>query len=198
MTLLTRAIAFAAQAHEGMCRKGTDIPYIVHPMEAAAIASTITDDECILAAAVLHDVMEDCGVCFDSLCAAFGERVAELVDNESHTPHPDMRASWLMRKQETIGKIARAGRDSQIIALADKLSNMRAIHRDWRHEGEALFLRFNQHDKRLHAWYYRSCCALLRDRLGDTDAWRELNALIEDVFADAAPVCSPPIDGCAV
>ena len=67
MTLVTQAVIFAAQAHDGAARKGSEIPYIVHPMEVVAIASTMTDDPQVLAAAALHDVMEDCGVTFETL-----------------------------------------------------------------------------------------------------------------------------------
>ena len=58
-------------------------------------------------------------------------------------------------------RLARGSRDAKIICLSDKLSNMRAIFRDVGREGDAVFLRFNQHDKRQHAWYYRSCSALM-------------------------------------
>ena len=72
MTLVTQAVIFAAQAHDGAARKGSEIPYIVHPMEVVAIASTMTDDPQVLAAAALHDVMEDCGVTFETLSERFG------------------------------------------------------------------------------------------------------------------------------
>ena len=62
MTLVTEAVIFASQKHDGMLRKGTDTPYIVHPMEAVAIAAALTSDEDILCACALHDVAEDCGV----------------------------------------------------------------------------------------------------------------------------------------
>ena len=74
MTLVTQAVIFAAQAHDGAARKGSEIPYIVHPMEVVAIASTMTDDPQVLAAAALHDVMEDCGVTFETLSERFGVR----------------------------------------------------------------------------------------------------------------------------
>ena len=83
MTLVTQAVIFAAQAHDGAARKGSEIPYIVHPMEVVAIASTMTDDPQVLAAAALHDVMEDCGVTFETLSERFGVRVARLVCEES-------------------------------------------------------------------------------------------------------------------
>ncbi|MDO5300760.1 MAG: HD domain-containing protein [Clostridia bacterium] len=184
MTLLTQAIAFAAQAHEGATRKGSAIPYIVHPMEAMAIAASVTDDQEVLAAAVLHDVIEDCGVTAGELRERFGTRVAELVAYDSQTKRDDPCASWNARKREAVGRIACGCREAKIITLADKLSNMRAIRHDYERDGEAMFYRFHQHDKRRHAWYYHSCVALLEDELGETDAWRELEALVYEVFGE--------------
>ena len=80
MKLLTKAIAFASKKHECQKRKGTDIPYIVHPLEALSIASTITNDENVLAAAVLHDVVEDCGVSVNDLpCSEEVKKAVELL-----------------------------------------------------------------------------------------------------------------------
>ena len=185
MTLLTQAVIFAANAHDGATRKGSRTPYIVHPMEAAAIAAALTRDEEVIAAAALHDVAEDCGVSEEELAQRFGARVAQLVLCESQTQFPDPRTSWQQRKRETIDKLARGGRESKILALADKLSNMRAICRDYRREGDNVFSRFNQSDRRLHAWYYRSCAALIEPELGETDEWRELVRLIDEVFGKA-------------
>lgn len=193
MTLVTEAVIFAAQAHDGMMRRGSRMPYIVHPMEAAAIAASLTQDEEIIAAAVLHDVIEDCGETRESLAARFGERVATLVQAESQTPQPGRPDGWLMRKRETVDKLRQGNREMKLIALADKLSNMRAIHRDYIHLGEKVFERFHEHDKKKHAWYYRGCAKLIGQEFGDTDLWRELNALVEEVFGDVgeedAPVC---------
>ena len=182
MTLLAEAIVFAAEAHDGATRRGSRVPYIVHPMEAVAIAASITDDEEVLAAAALHDVMEDCGVSEQTLRARFGARVAALVACDSQRQAGDPCQSWNARKEEAVERIARGGRDAKIIALCDKLSNMRAIHRDYLRDGEALFFRFHQHDKSRHAWYYRSFVALLEEELGESEAWHELAALVADVF----------------
>ena len=57
MELVSEAIAFAVKAHDGMRRKKSDAPYILHPMEAAVIVGTMTDDQHLIAAAVLHDVV---------------------------------------------------------------------------------------------------------------------------------------------
>ena len=94
--LLDRAIGFAVQAHAGTERRGKGYPYILHPLEAAAIAATITPDQEILAAAVLHDTVEDTDVTVEALRAEFGDRIAELVAAESDDPmeHLPASASW--------------------------------------------------------------------------------------------------------
>ena len=189
MTLVSDAMIFASRAHDGTLRKGTNIPYIVHPAEVAAIAATLTDDPEILAAALLHDVMEDCGVSEAELAERFGARVAQLVKSETQERNGDPAATWLVRKQGAVERIGRGDRAVRIIALSDKLSNMRAIHRDYDRDGERLFFRFHQHDKALHAWYYRSCAALLKEELGGTLAWQELSDHIAYVFADIPQIC---------
>ena len=186
MELVTQAMIFAAARHDGAVRKASNIPYIVHPMEAAAIAATITDDQEVLAATVLHDVMEDCGVSFEELKERFGARVADLVRADSHNQGKFACASWNARKREAVRKLAQAGPELLLITLSDKLSNIRAIYRDYLRDGNEMFSKFNQSDKRRHAWYYRSCAALTKEAYGHTSAWREMNALVEVVFADTA------------
>lgn len=182
MKLVTQAMVFAAQMHDGAVRKGSRIPYIVHPMEAAAIAATVTDDPHVLAATVLHDVMEDCGVSYEELVSRFGSRVADLVREDSQNLGAFANASWGACRREALRKIASAGRELKLIVLSDKLSNIRAIHRDFEREGAQMFRKFNQSDMRAHAWYYRSCTALVRDEFESTPAWRELSTLVEYVF----------------
>ena len=184
MTLVSDAMIFATRAHDGALRKGTNLPYIVHPAEVAAIAATLTDDQEILAAALLHDVMEDCGVSEGELAERFGARVAQMVKSETQERCGDPCETWYARKQGALERIGMGGREIKIIALSDKLSNMRAIHRDYDRDGERLFFRFHQHDKALHAWYYRSCAALLKEEMGYTLAWQELSEHIAYVFAD--------------
>lgn len=197
MKLVTQAMIFAAQMHDGAVRKASNIPYIVHPMEAVAVAASITDDQEVLAATVLHDVMEDCGVSFEELEVRFGRRVAELVWEDSNNQGAFANANWNARKREAVRRLTLASRDLRLIALSDKLSNIRAIYRDYLHDGDAMFLKFNQTDKRRHAWYYRSCAALTKEAFGDTSAWRELNALVEHVFA-GTPSDEPQEEDCVV
>lgn len=179
--LLAQAIAFAAAAHDGQTRKGSKVPYIVHPMEAASIAATLTDDPEVLAAAVLHDVVEDCGVAPEELRRRFGERVSALVAAETEEKEADARASWQRRKQRTIDRLQGAPRETLILTLADKLSNLRAMRRDLSSLGRALWQRFNQSDPAMHGWYYASIAQALRP-LENTAAYREFTDLLGQVF----------------
>lgn len=143
--LLSKAICFAADKHKGQVRKGTNIPYIVHPMEAAAIVAAMTRDRELIAAAILHDTIEDCnGVDFDILKAQFGERVAFLVKEESENKHKDAVKSWKERKQATIDYLMKpeCSKEHKILTLGDKLSNLRAIDRDQSTHGDAVWERF--------------------------------------------------------
>lgn len=184
LTLLDHAIIFATKAHSGTTRKGTNVPYIVHPIEAAAIVSSMTDDEEVIAAAVLHDVLEDTNATEDDLYARFGHRITELVMNESEDKRRTLPAAltWKTRKQETIHFLeTQAGRDAKMLALADKLSNLRAIHRDVCILGDKVWERFNEKDKNMHAWMYRSIAEALRE-LSYHPMWQEYDHLVKVVF----------------
>lgn len=111
--MIEEAASFAAKAHQGVFRKGTEIPYITHPMETAVIVSGFTDDPEMIAAALLHDVIEDAGVTKEELEARFGPRVAQLVANESE----DKTKSWQERKSATIRHLKCASREVKILAL---------------------------------------------------------------------------------
>ena len=123
--LLDRAVIFAVHAHRGIERKGKGFPYIVHPLEAVEIVATMTNDQHLLAAAVLHDVIEDTDTTADDLRREFGERVALLVEAESDIPVDGSRSeSWHARKQAAIERLANAPHDVKVVALGDKLSNI--------------------------------------------------------------------------
>lgn len=181
--LLDRAIVFAVQAHHNTERRGKGFPYIVHPMEAVEIVATITPDQELLAAAALHDTIEDTDVTVEQLREAFGERIAELVHAESDqfTEGVSEEDSWHDRKQAAIDRLAAAPHDAKIVALGDKLSNMRAIWRDYQTKGDELWKIFHVTDKASHEWHYRGLAASLSE-LSDTFAYQEFVRLINEVF----------------
>lgn len=183
--LLDRAIIFAVEAHHNTERRGKGFPYIVHPMEAVEIVASITPNQELLAAAALHDTIEDTNVTVEQIRAEFGDRIAMLVQNESDQFAEGINEadSWHDRKQATIDRLAIAQRDAKIVALGDKLSNMRAIWRDYQVKGDELWKIFHVTDKASHEWHYRGLAASLRE-LNDTFAYQEFVKLIDEVFGN--------------
>lgn len=180
--MFDEAVQFAKKAHKGQIRKGTKKPYIVHPLEVADIVATMTSDEEILSAAVLHDTIEDCaGVTEEVLRAQFGERVASLVAGESE----DKSKTWEERKGTTIQRLKEESRELQMIALADKLSNMRDIDRDYPIMGESLWMQFRMHSKHAIGWYYKGVMESLRKEFWDIPVFQEYCGLVRKHFGDA-------------
>lgn len=179
--MIDEAREFAAKAHEGQFRKGTKRPYIVHPVEVAEIVGTMTQDEEVICAALLHDTIEDCaGVSEEILRSRFGERVALLVAGESE----DKSKPWEVRKSTTIRHLKHAPRELQMIGLADKLSNMRDIDRDYPIFGESLWMRFRMQSKNAIGWYYKGIREALQEDFEGVDAFEEYCGLVEKHFGD--------------
>ncbi len=179
--MIDEAREFATKAHEGQVRKGTHRPYIVHPIEVAEIVSSITKDKEVISAAFLHDTIEDCkGVTKDLLTKRFSKRVADLVGQESE----DKTKTWHERKAATIEHLKTAPREVRIIALADKLSNMRDINRDYPVVGEDLWNRFRMKDKNIIGWYYKGVRDVLKEEFEGVPAFKEYCTLIKKYFGD--------------
>lgn len=175
--IVKKAVAFAREAHKGAVRKGTDIPYIVHPMETAVIVASMTKDPEMIAAALLHDVVEDAGVTEEQLKEAFGQRVTALVMAETE----DKTKSWLERKSATIEHLKQASREEKILVLGDKLSNIRSTARDYMLLGEVFWNRFNEKRKERHQWYYEGVAERLKE-LADYPQYQEYQRLCRLVF----------------
>ena len=184
MTKIENAILYATNAHADVMRKGKNRPYILHPLEAMIIVAGLTDDEDVIAAAVLHDTVEDTGTTLEDIEKEFGKRVMELVKAESEDKMRSFPAedSWKERKQATIDHLGSLNRDAKLICLGDKLANIREMSRDYAQLGDALWERFNQKDKSMHAWYYRSIYALMAEEFGDIPPIREYRELLQTVF----------------
>lgn len=182
-SFLDKAIKYAVDKHSGVERRGKGFPYIVHPMEAMEIVATITPDQELLAAAALHDVVEDTDTPIEDIEKNFGKRVASLVVAESDEKIEGLsdEESWHMRKQQAIDRLKNASHDGKIVALGDKLSNMRAIYRDYKEKGDELWKIFHAKDKKDHEWHYRGLLSSL-DELKDTAAYKEFAKLVDKVF----------------
>ena len=147
-------------------------------MEAATIVANITNYPEMLAAAILHDTVEDTEVTIEQIEELFGPRVARLV----HTDTAKKGDTWRARREVQIERFRQANRDSQIVALGDKLSNLRAIALNYKSLDDALWSRFHAPEgvKDIE-WYYRGIADSLAN-LADTAPYQEFLNLLEETF----------------
>lgn len=180
-----RAFEFAAKKHSGQTRKASTIPYITHLMGVASLVLEAGGDEDLAIAALLHDVVEDCGGApmLKEVRRRFGGRVAKVVDgctDADTTPKPP----WRERKENYLRHLAHADADTRLVSAADKLNNVRSIVSDYRAIGEFVWERFNG-GREGTLWYYRS----LRDEFLRDDPnriTRELNLAVNELESLAA------------
>ena len=153
---LQRAFRYAAEKHAGQTRKQTAVPYLSHLMAVASLVLEAGGDEEMAIAALLHDVVEDCGGMprLREVRKLFGRRVANIVEGctDSYTePKPE----WLQRKKDYLSELRHADADTRLVSAADKLHNVRTILTDYRRDGEEIWSRFSgKKDGTL--WYYRA------------------------------------------
>jgi hypothetical protein len=176
MNMLEEAIVYATIMHQGKVRKFGGRPFILHPMEVAQILSTMTDDMEVIAAGILHDVVEDTDGTLSEIEKRFGERVAQLVNSETEDEYPGENKSdtWQRRKEGSLLRL-RKSRDIgvKMLWLADKLANMRSLAQIYSEQGDAMWSGFHGAVERQH-WYYKSVAEALELSLNRTGAFKEL------------------------
>ena len=153
---LQRAFRYAAEKHAGQTRKQTAVPYLSHLMAVASLVLEAGGDEDMAMAALLHDVVEDCGGMprLREVRKQFGSRVAKIVEGCTDAfvePKPE----WLERKKKYLREVKHADVETRLVSAADKLHNVRTILADYRQDGESVWKRFSgKKDGTL--WYYRA------------------------------------------
>lgn len=159
-----RRYATKAHAAAGQRRKYTDEPYIVHPAAVVELVRSVTDNEAMLAAAWLHDTVEDTPSTLNDIISHFGEEVAELVEmlTDSHPPDAKNRAA---RKVAHFRHTALASADAQTIKLADIIDNTRSI------------IHFDAHFARVYLVEKRVQISLLT--AGNSTLWQQASTIIE-------------------
>lgn len=151
-----RAFTFAADKHAGQVRKASTIPYIAHFMGVASLVLEAGGDEDLAIAALLHDVVEDCGgmPMLKQVQRRFGKRVAQIVDGCTDA-YVEPKPPWKERKDKYIARLKSEGPDTRLVSAADKLNNIRSILSDYRAIGESVWSRFNG-GREGTLWYYRT------------------------------------------
>jgi (p)ppGpp synthase/HD superfamily hydrolase len=185
-----RAVAFAAGKHAGQTRKASTIPYVAHLLGVASLVLEAGGDEDLAMAALLHDVVEDCGGAsmLKEVRRRFGKRVAKIVDGCTDADS-DPKPPWCERKETYIRHLKRADADTRLVSAADKLNNARSILIDYREIGEPVWARFNGgRDGTL--WYYRTLLdEFLRHK--PNRITRELKRVVEEIESAAQANTGP-------
>src|SRR5580692_1452313 len=153
---LQRAFAYAAKMHAGQARKATTVPYLSHLMAVASLVLEAGGDEEMAIAALLHDVVEDCGGMprLREIRKQFGSRVAKIVEGctDSYViPKPE----WLQRKKDYLRELKHADAETRLVSASDKLHNVRTILADYRVQGEDVWKRLTG-KREGTLWYYRA------------------------------------------
>ena len=177
---IAEAIAFATEKHAEQKRKGSGLPYIVHPMEVWQILRNNNCSCNVQIAGILHDTLEDTDTTPAEIEQKFGAEVLALVQTESE----DKSKTWQERKQHTIDALAHDSIETMQICCADKLSNCKAQLYDYEQIGDALFERFNkQSTPELQSWYYKSIVKALSP-LKEMPMYRELHETVTKLYGN--------------
>jgi (p)ppGpp synthase/HD superfamily hydrolase len=184
-TLVDRAIGFAARAHAGQWRKTGRVPYIAHPVGVAMLLQEMGYGEVIVAAALLHDTVEDTDVTMAEIEAQFGPEVAQIVAVVSEPSKKGNR--WESRKEHTIRALRDAPLEAKIVAAADKYHNLSHTLQTQNSLGARVWEAFGRgRDKQ--AWYYRSVLESILANVSEPDRhpiFAKLQAVIDELFGGA-------------
>jgi len=180
--LYEEALRLAARAHRSQVRKGTDLPYIAHPVHVSAILQRYSFPRETVIAALLHDVVEDQDVSVAEIESQFGAVIAEIVDalSERRNDTEGGVRPWYVRKAEAVEKIRQASANAAAVKAADVLHNAQSILYDLRHEGPSVWQRFTRGPEQMLGYYGR-VAALVSVRLGDHPLVRELLAALAEI-----------------
>jgi (p)ppGpp synthase/HD superfamily hydrolase len=184
---MTAAFEMARDVHNGQLLKGSQLPYLLHLLDACSIALRHGADEDLAIAALLHDVVEDGGgeAKADEIGAAFGERVKQIVVDcsDSLVEDSEDKKPWWDRKIQYLDHLHVASEDTAMVSTADKLSNARSIVVDVAEHGDEFWTRFKT-GRVGSLWYYRRIAEVLPGRLPETDRAQRLGRSLQDAVAD--------------
>jgi len=162
----SQALYLALQAHTNQKRKGTNIPYISHPLGVASIALEYGADEDQAMAALLHDAIEDGGNEYaQEIRKQFGNRVADIVEGctDGIPDASGEKEAWKPRKDRYLAHLKNAPEDVLLVSGSDKLHNARAIVEDLVRIGPAVFERFTASQEQT-LWYYDTLASIFTER----------------------------------
>ena len=182
--VIEKAIGMSARLHRHQERRDSETPYAMHPYAVAFLISEYTDDEETIAAALMHDVLEDVrGYEYEDLVNDFGKRIASIVleVSEERSPYFSMkkdRQTWRYRKERYLENLKSASKEALLVAAGDKYHNLFALVRAYREHGEDLWKKFHAPEPKKESilWFYKTAIEILDHRL-DSPIVKEMKKL---------------------
>lgn len=188
MNMIEKAKEFAYEMHKGQTRKGKEIPFTYHLEEVVGNVSKLTSNPNVIAAAWLHDVVEDTEATHEDIEELFNEEIARLVriESEDKMTHMSAQDSWTSRKVSQLKLMGelKFNDDVYMIALSDKLANVSEMCHDIRNNRENYWSKFNNADPEAHEWYHKSFADIidLNSELGSSEVFDEYVKCIYKLF----------------
>ena len=176
---LHNAIIFATMAHKGQLRKGTNIPYISHPMEVMQILTANGCSEDVIIAGILHDTLEDTDAKEEDIKNLFGQKILDIIKSETE----DKSKTWIERKKHTVEHVKISSKNVQLVCCADKLANIKSIYADALKVGDRVFARFSAPSKDYVKWYYTEIVKSLT-KINKYKMKKELEVFVNLVFKE--------------
>ena len=181
--IITHALQVAAIAHAAQKRKGTNIPYIIHPVGVMLLASEVTEDTTTLAACLLHDVLEDCDPSVYSETDMLRDFGPDVTNTVKAVTKNESLPSWRDRNEAYLKHLKESDLDSAfIVCAADKIHNLTSVLSDHDEIGEAIWERFNA-GKDSQKWWYRSVVTLLQEKVPKNPLIDQLEGLVDTLEA---------------
>jgi (p)ppGpp synthase/HD superfamily hydrolase len=183
---IDKALRIASWAHEqvGQRRKGTDIPYIIHPFGVMIFATSATDDEDVLIACLLHDVLEDVPSDIyseEQMISDFGDRVVSIVKDVTNDK---TSRDWYKRSNRYLDHLENSASDEAVIvSAADKVHNLFSTLVDYQEYGDELWTRFSTGKAEDQLWWYESILEVAKRRLGDIELVGKLELAVDKLRA---------------
>ena len=174
-----------ADRHSGQTRASDDAPFVMHPVEVACLLHEAGYSDEVVAAGVLHEVLEDTDVEREELASRFGERVAGLVAAVSDDPSIE---DGVERKAALRRQVAASGTEAGVIFAADKVSKTRELRERIR-RGEA------SEADRLKLDHYRASLEMLDGLMPGLDLLDQLRAELDDLGSGAGEQRRPELTG---
>jgi len=180
---IDNALKLAARLHNGQYRKDdAKTPYIVHPVAVMCILTRYSNDEDLLIAALLHDILEDVELPYqekiDLIEKEFGQRILKIIQSVSEKKDPlqktDEKSTWLERKTQYIERLKNDTKEALFVCAADKIHNLRSMIADYQIEGSKIWDKFNSSTDQM-IWFYEEIAKIISEKIVDNDIARDLN-----------------------